>query len=57
MVSPVYSIFWEQFKALKPSFASKKPHFNFITVHCELLVLGNPIGFCWLTFVPQTSGY
>lgn len=34
MVSPVYSIFWEQLKALKPSFLSKKPHFNFITVHC-----------------------
>ncbi|KAI3401279.1 hypothetical protein diail_11985 [Diaporthe ilicicola] len=33
MVSPVYSIFWDQLKSLKPSFVSKKPHFNFITVH------------------------
>lgn len=35
MVSPVYSIFWDQLKSLKPSFVSKKPHFNFITVHCK----------------------
>ncbi|KAG8161872.1 hypothetical protein KVR01_008859 [Diaporthe batatas] len=33
MVSPVFSIFWDQLKSLKPSFVSKKPHFNFITVH------------------------
>ncbi|PSR76230.1 cation transport protein-domain-containing protein [Coniella lustricola] len=33
MVSPVYSIFWDQLKSLKPSFVSKKPHFNFITAH------------------------
>ncbi|KUI54362.1 Low-affinity potassium transport protein [Cytospora mali] len=33
MVSPVFSIFWDQIKVLKPSFVSKKPHFNFITVH------------------------
>lgn len=24
-----------QFKALRPSFMSKKPHFNFISAHCE----------------------
>lgn len=35
MVSPVFSVFWDQLKTLKPSFVSKKPHFNFITVHCE----------------------
>ncbi|KAF3770475.1 hypothetical protein M406DRAFT_247336 [Cryphonectria parasitica EP155] len=33
MVSPVYSIFWDQIKSLKPSFVSKQPHFNFITIH------------------------
>lgn len=25
---------WAQFKAIKPAFFSKKPHFNFISVHC-----------------------
>lgn len=33
MVSPVFSIFWDQIRGLKPSFLSKKPHFDFITVH------------------------
>jgi len=26
---------WAQIKALKPSFLAKKPHFNFISVHCK----------------------
>ncbi|CAN8096419.1 unnamed protein product [Discula destructiva] len=42
MASPVYSILWEQLKALKPSFVSKQPHFNFITVH-YFWVVGNSI--------------
>ena len=28
---------WGQLKSLKPSFLGKKPHFNFISVHCEWL--------------------
>jgi len=31
-------ILWTQIKALKPSFLAKKPHFNFISAHCELRV-------------------
>jgi hypothetical protein len=27
-----------QLKGLKPSILSKKPHFNFISIHCKLAV-------------------
>jgi hypothetical protein len=26
---------FDQLKALRPAFISKKPHFNFISAHCE----------------------
>lgn len=46
MVSPVFSIFWDQLKALKPSFISNKPHFNFITVHCKYPAHSIPASVC-----------
>jgi hypothetical protein len=33
------AVFVGQLKALRPSFISKEPHFNFITAHCESPVL------------------
>jgi hypothetical protein len=43
-----------QLKALRPAFISKKPHFNFISAHCEYF--GDPAYFgvrrnCLLTSV------
>lgn len=35
MELPVLSMIWNQIRTLKPSFVSKKPHFNFITAHCK----------------------
>ena len=32
----------EQLKSLKPSFISKKPHFNFISAHCKCLFSSGP---------------
>lgn len=36
---------WAQLKAVKPAFVSKKPHFNFISVHCPSNPL-DPYGRC-----------
>lgn len=35
----VVEFFWSHVKALKPSFISKKPHFSFISAHCESMRL------------------
>lgn len=34
MLKPFVDV-WHHVKAMKPSFLSRKPHFNFITVHCK----------------------
>lgn len=39
MWEDVGGIVWAQVKALKPSFISKTPHFNFISAHCESQLL------------------
>lgn len=39
MLDGARAFFWAQLRAVKPAFVSKTPHFNFISVHCKLLLL------------------
>lgn len=44
MLEGTRNFLWGQLLAAKPAFVSKKPHFNFISVHCQCLPLPGPHG-------------
>ncbi|OAA38133.1 potassium transporter [Metarhizium rileyi] len=44
MLEGAFSYVWGQFKAAKPAFLSKKPHFSFITVHYFWIIGATIVG-------------